>query len=791
MDWPEELLDDPELAPFDTVLPSEYVAALASFLVDQYREEVVEVLEATDGGRFYALRVHFMDLACYHGELAAAILAQPIQLLPLLDDAVREAQTRLLAQVDADAPPSLWSFKPRVHVRLDHLPQCPEVYKSTLSGLRASDIHHLIAVSGTVIRTGAVMMREKEREYECAACGHRFVVRASVERSATLELPPRCPSFTATATTTTTTRRPSCGRYRVRAPCRSGKFVPVGTLDGTLPPRICGDYQEIKLQESVHRLALGSIPRSIVVVLADDLTDACKAGDDVIVNGVLRRRWLRPPTPDARCDIELVFEAVSVQLNNEKKAFVEVSAEVAQHFEAYWCRAQRSHRCLEARDAILRAVCPQLYGMYFAKLVLLLSLIGGVPQCDASGTRVRGESHLLLVGDPGTGKSQLLQYAARLSPRAVITTGVGTTSAGLTVTAVREAGTGEWALEAGALVLADGGLCCIDEFGSIREHDRATIHEAMEQQTISVAKAGLVCRLNTRATVFAATNPKTQRLAGSDTAPDTAAALSMALGVASPLLSRFDVVLTLADAQDDDWDARVAAFILDDYPGAAASVSDASHSSLTWTLETLQQYVHYVKSTLRPKLTRSAERLLGQYYAAQRASMARNAARTTVRLLESLVRLSQAHARLMFRRHALVQDAIFAIAAVEGSSLQHTLLGRVGVWQSEFPGQPYARYVEYAREVLTRLGLEREISPDEGMAGGVGGNGQESVPSGDSTAVAEATCHARSSPVSAGVRDVLQAMDFSAVEGRLLADASLGSWAASGGCPMNSHSSSP
>jgi hypothetical protein len=269
-------------------------------------------------------------------------------------------------------------------------------------------------------------------------------------------------------------------------------------------------------------------------------------------------------------------------------------------------------------------------------------------------------THSLTHNNIFAGKSQVLRFAAALCPRSVLTTGVGTTSAGLTCAAVRQGNGNEFALEAGALVLADKGVCCIDEFGCIREQDRTTIHEAMEQQTLSVAKAGIVCKLNCRATIIAVMNPR-------DCLYDDHATLSHNTGLGTPLLSRFDIIFKLVDTSDAERDSNVTTYLLNraiQGSGFDAPVLDGEKPSESpWTMEKLRSYISLVKE-LQPVMSDSAALLLEQHYEKCRSSPG-NTIPVTVRFLESLIRLSQAHARLLYRKTVSLQDAVAVLQVME------------------------------------------------------------------------------------------------------------------------------
>ena len=486
----------------------------------------------------------------------------------------------------------------------------------------AQDVNTFLSFTGTVVRTGPLLSAELSREFECVVCKSRQRVQADDWQFGRIEKPLAC-----------TSRDPEGTR------CRSTKFRPVPIAAAGF---LCQDVQAVKVQELTEEIGMGRVPRSLTVQLKGPLVDACQPGNRVTVTGVLIARW-KPTKLNSPIDTQLTLLATHVQHPLVNSTGPEQLC--GDYQEEFW-RQSNGVRLPSQRQKLVDAFCPDLYGLDIVKFALLLALISG------SSDQHRKNIHVLLAGDPGTGKSRLLHAAAQLVPRAVCTTGSGSSTVGLTAAAVKEAGS-EWSLEPGALPMADGGICCIDEFLALKPADRTSIHEAMEQQTISVAKAGMVCKLRTRCSVLAACNGIGDEEAGEDR-------VSGQSTLASPLLSRFDLVLALNTRADASWDERLSSALLGmTMRNRAAAASDGAVN--------LKAYICAVRG-LNPRLTGAAQQLLARYYERQRGLDVRNAARTTARLLESLMRLGEAHAKLMGRsQYALLEDAAWALWLMDSS----------------------------------------------------------------------------------------------------------------------------
>jgi replicative DNA helicase Mcm len=418
------------------------------------------------------------------------------------------------------------------------------------------------------------------------------------------------------------------------------------------------DSQDLRLQEKPEDLPPGQLPRVLAVKLVgDEIVDQARPGDHVSIVGIVRAHAPSLVGMGKLRTFILQLEANSVELLGKEP-------------ETSPPTAEEETKILElSRDPlvykkIMTSIAPSIFGNEHLKEAVMYLLFGGVSRTLPDMT-VRGEMNALIIGDPGTAKSQMLQYVSRIAPRGLYTSGRGTTAAGLTAAVVREKG-GSMSLEAGALVLADKGIACIDEMDKMRPEDRVAIHEAMEQHTVSVAKGGIVATLNARTSVLAAANPALGRYE-----PNRTVAENISLPVT--ILSRFDLIFVLRDVPNKDIDSRMSEHILEIHRRGISPVEAPVDSEL------LRKYVGYSKSVY-PTLNTEALKRLKEFYLAMR-----NASETegspvaiTTRQLESLVRCAEARARVALRREVTAEDAEAAIAIMKKS------LEEVGIDMSSF-----------------------------------------------------------------------------------------------------------
>ncbi|KAL4437489.1 hypothetical protein ABPG77_003470 [Micractinium sp. CCAP 211/92] len=394
-------------------------------------------------------------------------------------------------------------------------------------------------------------------------------------------------------------------------------------------------YQECKIQESPDEVPQGSTPRTLMVHLRGSLTRSLKAGDSVTLSGI----FLPEPYTGARAMLRAslltatYMEVMSVKQNKQSYQEMALSEEQRAAIE----------QMTEEGDIYSRlagSIAPEIYGHEDVKKALLLAMVGGVTKVLPDGMKLRGDIHACLMGDPGVAKSQLLRYVAHISPRAVYTTGKGSSGVGLTAAVMKDPTTNEMVLEGGALVMADKGICCIDEFDKMEEGDRTAIHEVMEQQTVSIAKAGITTTLNTRTTVLAAANPAFGRY-------DVRRSPAENINLPAALLSRFDILWLILDRPSMEQDLSLAQHVLTVHrEGRAPPPTGAAPLAP----EMLRAYIAAAKQH-EPCVPESLTDYVAAVYAEMRAEEAASDvphSYTTARTLLSILRLSQALARLRF-----------------------------------------------------------------------------------------------------------------------------------------------
>jgi replicative DNA helicase Mcm len=409
------------------------------------------------------------------------------------------------------------------------------------------------------------------------------------------------------------------------------------------------DSQKIRIQEQPEGLRGGEQPQTLDLDVTDDLTGVVAPGDRVVMNGILRS--MQRVTHGSKHTIfDIYLECNSIEVAEKEFEEVEIDEKAEEEIIAI-------SKDPQVYRNIVNSIAPTIYGNDDVKEAIALQLFGGIMKEMPDGSHLRGDIHVLLIGDPGIAKSQLLRYVIKLSPRGIYTSGQSSTSAGLTATAVKdEFGDGRWTLEAGALVLADMGVAAVDEMDKMQKEDRSALHEAMEQQTISVAKAGITATLKSRCALLGAANPKYGRF-------DDFAPISDQINMPASLLSRFDLIFVMTDKPDKKRDNAIANHILKAHSIGELiqqhrknPIEGVDDDYITEQLKPVtpaidpvlfRKYVAYAKRTCYPILSEEAKTALIAYYMNLRdIADSSKPVPVTARQLEALVRLAEASARV-------------------------------------------------------------------------------------------------------------------------------------------------
>ena len=535
-----------------------------------------------------SLEVSYDHLTSSKAVLAWMLANAPTEILKIFDQVALD--TTLLHYPDYERIHS------EIHVRITEVP-----LQYTLRQLRQSHLNCLVRVSGVVTRRSGVFPQLKYVKFDCTKCG------------------------------TTLGPYPQDSNVEVKISfCQNCQSKGPFTLNSE--KTVYRNYQKITLQESPGTVPAGRLPRHREVILLWDLIDSCKPGEEVEITGIYRNNY------DASLNNKNGFPvfATILEANYVVKAHDELAGfKITEEDERQIKQLSRDPKIV---DKIINSIAPSIYGHTDIKTAVALSLFGGVNKEAAGRHRIRGDINVLLLGDPGTAKSQVLKYIEKSAHRAVFATGQGASAVGLTASVRRDPMTSEWTLEGGALVLADRGTCLIDEFDKMNDADRTSIHEAMEQQTISISKAGIVTTLHARCSIVAAANPIGGRY--NSTIP-----FSQNVDLTEPILSRFDILCVVRDTVDPSEDERLANFVVESHGRAAALGNGTSqeeedvHKPVQEgeiPQELLRKYILYAREKCRPKLYQIDQDKVARLFAdMRRESLATGAYPITVSYLPS------------------------------------------------------------------------------------------------------------------------------------------------------------
>lgn len=655
---------------------------------DTYMDKIRKMIDH----KRHRLIVNISDLHDYRTQLAHGILRNPSEYMQAFSDAATEVSRKLDSKYLKEGEQVLVGFEgPFVSRRVTP--------RELLSGFIGS----LVCVEGIVTKCSLVRPKVVKSVHFCPATSS-FTTREYRDITSTMGLP-------------------------------TGSVYPTRDENGNLLVTEYGlckykDHQTLSMQEVPENSAPGQLPRTVDIIVEDDLVDSCKPGDRVAVVGIYKAL-----PGKSKGSVNGVFRTVLIAnnvalLNKEANAPTYVAEDVN--------NIKKIAERVDTFDLLGNSLAPSIYGHSWIKKAVILLMLGGLEKNLKNGTHLRGDINMMMVGDPSVAKSQLLRAIMNIAPLAISTTGRGSSGVGLTAAVTSDQETGERRLEAGAMVLADRGIVCIDEFDKMNDQDRVAIHEVMEQQTVTIAKAGIHASLNARCSVVAAANP----IYGTY---DRSLTPTKNIGLPDSLLSRFDLLFIVLDQMDPDIDRHISEHVLrmhryrstidggeldgslrygrEDEADADSSIfvkynrmlhgKKKGHKGEILTNKFLKKYIHYAKHRIQPDLTDEASEQIATAYAELRnaSSNAQSGGGTlpiTARTLETIIRLSTAHAKLKLSRQVTKSD-VDAALKVLNFAIYHKEL-------TEMEGREKVRQKEADRKRAAEHQPGNNDKPDDGVS---------------------------------------------------------------------------
>ena len=542
-------------------------------------------------------------------EIEIIFTTEPDRILNAFSRAIKEAlQTRF--------PDYAEKIKDEVRVRLVNYP-----LQRSLRQINAETIGNIASVSGMVVRASEVKPLAKELVFVCPDEHQTKVVQL---RGMDVKIPIVCDN-------------PSCKHRDFELKPEASKFI---------------DFQILRLQELPEDLPPGQLPHYIDVTIRQDLVDNARPGDRIILTGIVRveQESIAGITRGHSGLYRLRIEGNNIEFlggRGSKTSRKIVREEVSPEDEKMIKTLSESPNIYQR---LIDSFAPHIQGQSLIKEAILLLIVGSTQRLLGDGSKIRGDINVFLVGDPGTAKSEMLKFCARIAPRGLYTSGRGSTAAGLTAAVVRDK-TGIMMLEAGAVVLGDQGLVCIDEFDKMKPEDRSALHEVMEQQSASIAKGGIVATLNARTSILAAANPMYGKY-------DPFKNITENVNLPIPLLTRFDLIFVVRDIPGREKDEKIARHIIE------LHTPQGTDKRSVIDVDTLTKYLSYAKRS-SPDLTKEAEEKILQYYLQMRNVESEEMITVTPRQLEGIIRLSTARARLLMKDKVEEEDAERAIFLIQ------------------------------------------------------------------------------------------------------------------------------